>query len=248
MIGITLHELTVFPIDVLHQRAVIVVEIVGETDVHLALVEVQAVSQGILHVSVQIGIPSLDLKGVNQLVGGTDVRKRRVVAVGIPLKRGAPMIVKGITEVETRIERPFFILLLSVLMKPRTGSAYTEAVSQLLPFTIVLHITVRNSLTHSGMVEQSSVVKIVRITLRVLDASIQSSTISETLFINAFSDEGIFLPLNGGSIIHYWLIIQELLVLALSSSPHIRTHGIESEELLVLQVALIVNVERRGEV
>ena len=158
------------------------------------------------------------------------------------------MIVEGITEVETRIKRPFLILLLSVLMKPRTGSAYTEAVSQLLPFTIVLHITVRNSLTHSGMVEQSSVVKIVRITLRVLDASIQSSTISETLFINAFSDEGIFLPLNGGSIIHYWLIIQELLVLALSSSPHICTHGIEGEELLVLQVALIVNVERRGEV
>ena len=98
------------------------------------------------------------------------------------------------------------------------------------------------------MVEQSSVVKIVRITLRVLDASIQSSTIFKTLFINALGDEGIFLPLDGRSVIHHRLIVQELLVLASPGSPHICTHSIEGEELLVLQVALIVNVERRGEV
>ena len=158
------------------------------------------------------------------------------------------MIIECIAEVETGIERPFLILLLSILMKPRTGRTHTEAVSQLLPSTIVLHITVRNGLAHLGMVEQRSIVKIVRITLRVLDAGIQSSAISKALFINALGDEGIFLSLDGRGVIHYWLIIQELLVLALSSSPHIRTHGIEGKELLVLQVALIVNVERRGEI
>ena len=158
------------------------------------------------------------------------------------------MIIECIAEVETGIERPFLILFLSILMKPRTGNAHAEAVSHLLPSTIVLHITVRNGLAHLGMVEQRSIVKIVRIALRVLDTGIQSSAISETLFINALGDEGIFLSLDGGGIIHYRLIIQELLVLALSSSPHIRTHGIEGEELFVLQVALIVNVEQRGEV
>lgn len=248
MVGIAVNELIVLAIDVGHDGIVAKIILIAQAYVPLTLAVIQAEGGAIKRIGLQVRIAAFRLQGVGKLLYGAQLRKRRIHGIYVSVERQAPLLVDGIRQVEARVERIGFVVLLPYLLKPGAGEAHSEAIVQFAPFAVVLRIGIRIGLLHLRGVLQRAAVLVVSISLRVAYACTQTAFVFKAFLVDAFGNERVFFTTHARIVIHHGLFVQQLGVAAAVSGVDIGAHHVEGEELPVLQVLLEVEVEVRDEV